>query len=41
MMEIEDLKFEGVVGVSLIKVFIRHQVQPIKSRVHPMYQYKG
>jgi shikimate 5-dehydrogenase len=34
-----DLKKKGLTGGSVTMPFCRRLIQPIKDRVHPMYEY--
>ena len=39
---LEDAKIsDGVSGVGVVRNFIGRQIQPIKERVHPAYEYSG
>jgi hypothetical protein len=38
---VEDLKKRGVTGGSIARLFCWRLIQPIKDRVHPVYEYWG
>jgi hypothetical protein len=38
---VKDLKNSGVTGGSVARSFCRRLIQPIKDRVHPVYEYWG
>jgi hypothetical protein len=38
---VKDLKDKGVTGGSVGRSFCRRLIQPIKDRVHPVYEYWG
>lgn len=31
----------GVTGIGVVETFFRHRIQPLKARVHSMYEYVG
>jgi hypothetical protein len=35
------MKKQGVTGVAVARLFCRGMIQPIKDRVHPLYEYWG
>jgi hypothetical protein len=38
---VSDIKGQGVTGVAVARSFCRRMIQPIKDRVHPVYEYCG
>jgi hypothetical protein len=36
-----DMKRRGVTGAAVARSFCRRMIQPIKDRVHPVYEYWG
>ena len=38
---LEDVKISDVSGVGVVGNFIGQRTQPIKDRVHPVYEYSG
>src|SRR3954466_13852071 len=42
--QVEDLQLipdKEVNGVDIIRTFLKHQVQPLQARAHPMFLYSG
>jgi hypothetical protein len=38
---VSDMKKRGVTGAAVARLFYRRMIQPIKDRVHPVYEYYG
>jgi hypothetical protein len=38
---VSDMKTRGVTGAAVARSFCRRMIQPIKDRVHPVYEYCG
>jgi hypothetical protein len=38
---VSDMKHRGVIGAAVVRSFCRRMIQPIKDRVHPVYEYCG
>jgi hypothetical protein len=38
---VRDLRKNGLTGGSMARLFCRRLIQPIKDRVHPVYEYWG
>jgi hypothetical protein len=38
---VSDMKERGVTGAAVARSFCRRMIQPIKDRVHPVYEYCG
>jgi hypothetical protein len=38
---VNDMKNRGVTGAAVARSFCRRMIQPIKDRVHPVYEYCG
>jgi hypothetical protein len=38
---VSELKKQGVTGAAVARSFCRRMIQPIKDRVHPVYEYWG
>jgi hypothetical protein len=38
---VKDMKKRGVTGAAVSRSFCRRLIQPIKDRVHPVYEYWG
>jgi hypothetical protein len=36
---VSDMKSRGVIGAVVARSFCRRMIQPIKDRVHPVYEY--
>jgi hypothetical protein len=38
---VSDMKNQGVTGAAVARSFCQRMIQPIKDRVHPVYEYYG
>ena len=41
MSQIAELKQRGLTGVQLTAIFLKRRFQPLRTRVVPMWEYKG